>query len=794
MAVADTVYVDVMPQFDRFAAAFDAQMDNVAKALQRNMEASFNAMEDGFESAGDAATTTMQSSFDEIANSADQAGDTVAEAIGDGAADAASSLDAIGDAASDAASATESAATSGADGMAGAFESATSAVESAFSTLRDNASDVASSIRNAFENSLDAIKTAASAVGETVMTAANVGIGAMAGLAASTITAGVGFNSLSQDIHMSLTTILGTEEAASDLMGEIIELNRTAAFSRQSFLSATQVLSAYGVEADDVGDHLWALQDAAVATGGGEDAFNRLVDILAQVNVNSRIGGDEIRRMADMGIDAVTLMAEHFGTTGDEMRAMMDQGIVGADELSEALGTRYAGAVDNFGDSIAGAQGMVSAGFRNIGSDLVESFIGLEGGGAAVDGLNLIADGLFHIQSEVLPAILPYVEDLADAFVIAAGWIGDTLKSIDEGSLDSLFDMFEGLGPLVAAVGAGILTSFAGGLPIIGRFLGGFNPIVIAIGVLIAMSPELREAFVDTFQRIWEALEPIIPIVLDLVGVLLNALVPVVTLLVDIFADLIVILLPIVEALLEIAVTVLEILLPVLTFLIDFLLGDFESAFETMAGWMQTIIDTVTTAWQQFRDILSGIWNSVTNRVELAVAGIRAAWDGIMGFIFGLPDKIRNAVSGMWNPITEGFRNAINALIDGWNSINLEIGPFTIPDWVPAVGGNTFHIPNMWPNLPKLQRGGVTRDGGAAELHPTEAVLPLEDQRSTNLLAGSLQQAMEQIGMSAGAGNGDVEVKVFIDGQEFRGMIKTEISETNRQVRRDVMSGRGRSQ
>ena len=79
--------------------------------------------------------------------------------------------------------------------------------------------------------------------------------------------------------------------------------------------------------------------------------------------------------------------------------------------------------------------------------------------------------------------------------------------------------------------------------------------------------------------------------------------------------------------------------------------------------------------------------------------------------------------------VLDGLRRIDAAIRSAWNShIALKIGPWTIPDWIPGVGGMTM------PGLPpEMARGGVVsgpRSGYPATLHGTEAVIPLPDGRS----------------------------------------------------------------
>nr|AMP54254.1 tape_meas_nterm: tape measure domain protein [uncultured bacterium]AMP54378.1 tape_meas_nterm: tape measure domain protein [uncultured bacterium]AMP54417.1 tape_meas_nterm: tape measure domain protein [uncultured bacterium]AMP54464.1 tape_meas_nterm: tape measure domain protein [uncultured bacterium] len=775
MALADTAYVDIIPRFDDFTRELNSAMSQMSDAIASATEDAFS----GLSSAAETAAADISTAADDVAAYwGDANGDII-------------------------------------DG---------------FGTIIDESSATATGMSGAFDTAFSAIGSAASAVGETVATAAGIAGTALAGLTASAVSSGIEFNAMSQEVFASLSTLLGTGDAARDLMDDIIELNQTAAFSRSSFLEATQTLVAYGVEADDVGMRLEQLQDAAVGVGAGEEGFERLVDILADVSTAGRIGGDELNRLGALGINATEVLAESLGATTDEVEALIQAGDIGAAELADALGTTYAGAVEGFGDTIQGAQGAVAAGLRNIGSALVEPFIGLEDGGAAVEGLNAISAGLAHIQNEVLPPLMPLVESIADAFVSAAEFAGGALQQIDSEGVSNLLNSLEGMGPVIAAVGAGLAAAFAGSLPVIGGLVGGLNPLVLAFGALAASSPEIRDALGDAFTEILEAVQPLVPLVTQLVNDLVAALLPAIASLIPVISDLVLAFLPFVESIIEallpilptlieallpltdiflllveavtpllelflgIATEVLEILIPVFlqlaTDIIDFVLPTFEMMSEVIG----TVVDFVVGAWMTASGILDGIWNGITNAVTSVTDEIRGAWDGIVSFVTELPGRIASAASGMWDWIVDGFRGAINGLVDGWNSINIEIGPFSIPDWVPIVGGGTFHIPDMWPNLPRLNVGGMSMGTGAAILHPNEAVLPLEDDRTTMMMSDALSRAIDLGGMSSNANNsrdsnGNVDVKVYIDGREFRGMIRSEISSENRRIRREVSTG-----
>lgn len=92
--------------------------------------------------------------------------------------------------------------------------------------------------------------------------------------------------------------------------------------------------------------------------------------------------------------------------------------------------------------------------------------------------------------------------------------------------------------------------------------------------------------------------------------------------------------------------------------------------------------------------IISGVVDVVRNIFNLVVGVVTGDTNLIWNSINGLIAGIGNVFWGVVDLITSPFRNAFNQIRDLWNSTIGGIG-FTIPDWVPGVGGGSFRIPYM---------------------------------------------------------------------------------------------------
>ncbi len=130
-----------------------------------------------------------------------------------------------------------------------------------------------------------------------------------------------------------------------------------------------------------------------------------------------------------------------------------------------------------------------------------------------------------------------------------------------------------------------------------------------------------------------------------------------------------------------------------------------------MSGWWESICATVENGKAIFNDIIDFISNVFTGNWE-------AAWQNVV-------DIFANMFAGTVNftakPLA-GIIKLLNTAIDGINSLG-----FTVPDWVPGIGGKrySFNIPNI-PDLPLLASGGFTRGVSIAGEAGTEAVISFD--------------------------------------------------------------------
>ena len=124
----------------------------------------------------------------------------------------------------------------------------------------------------------------------------------------------------------------------------------------------------------------------------------------------------------------------------------------------------------------------------------------------------------------------------------------------------------------------------------------------------------------------------------------------------------------------------------------------------TKTTWFQDIWDTLVTA---FNIGIARMKSTLTNWWEAT----KLLFDKAKDKITGLPDKIKSGFSGLKDIITAPFRSAFNYISDAWNNTIGSLS-WTVPAWVPGVGGNSISVPN----LPKFHAGGTVPGAPGSEM------------------------------------------------------------------------------
>lgn len=204
----------------------------------------------------------------------------------------------------------------------------------------------------------------------------------------------------------------------------------------------------------------------------------------------------------------------------------------------------------------------------------------------------------------------------------------------------------------------------------------------------------------------------------------------------------------------------------------------FQDIWSAAWGWIQDAAAATgrffkETVWE---DWILGAFNAIGD------------WIGkVVGWFQDLPGKIKSGFSGLMDIITAPFRSAFNAVSGFWNRTVGSLS-WSVPDWVPQIGGNSISAPT----LPRLAQGGIVPavPGGmpviAGEGGRREAIAPLAELET--MIRGAVR-----------GGDGDQppppEVRVYIGDRELTDIVRVEVDERgrerDRQLRRRTLAGTG---
>ena len=188
-------------------------------------------------------------------------------------------------------------------------------------------------------------------------------------------------------------------------------------------------------------------------------------------------------------------------------------------------------------------------------------------------------------------------------------------------------------------------------------------------------------------QALWEALKPAVAFIGEVVVLVLQHFKQVFDELAYAFQEKSPQIISVFQRIGQAITAVWGVIQPVLNTMKQCFLEVYESIASTTDVYVGILIDTLFGLIEFLADIFSGDWEK--------------AWEGIKSTF----KSIVNGIVGLLNALINGIVNALNAVIRAANSLS-----FTVPDWVPGIGGRTFgfHMRSVTaPQIPYLAQGAV---------------------------------------------------------------------------------------
>lgn len=134
--------------------------------------------------------------------------------------------------------------------------------------------------------------------------------------------------------------------------------------------------------------------------------------------------------------------------------------------------------------------------------------------------------------------------------------------------------------------------------------------------------------------------------------------------------------------------------------------GDWEAAWENIKNILWDILQGIVNA---ITGIFEIIWTFISDKViairDTIVNTFTAVRDKVVEIFTSVKDTVKDVFDALVNIVKapiNGIIDLLNMLIGGLNKLS-----FTIPDWIPGIGGKEFGF-NI-PSIPKLAQGGYLK-------------------------------------------------------------------------------------
>ena len=475
---------------------------------------------------------------------------------------------------------------------------------------------------------------------------------------------------------------------------------------------------------------------------------------------------------------AFTSVKALVGSIGDSFYEVFTNG-TGQKTLESILSIfgNIMGCVDKFADRLKAAwedngngTAIIQAWWNGL-NDILGMFDRISGATVEwLSGLDLSpAMGSFAQYISVCESLIGLITGaLADAYesvlLPLASW---TIEDYVPACIDLLATAFQALCNILDPVWQGLK-----------KLLDQLKPVADFIGdVVIDCLNGLKEIFAkvaETFQEKGDKIQGIISGVGEVIAVVWNAVRPIFELLRSIVSSVFTFIGNLIGNVVGAAIDVLH---GLIDFIAGIFTGDWDRAWngikEIFIGIWDGIKGIATSVWNFLKDIWNkvkddviNIWNGIKSTIVNVVNGIKtgvsSAFNAVKTAITNVMNSIKSKISGIWNGIVSTIKGAINGIIGGINGmirgiangINAVIRAlnklhFSIPDWVPGLGGKSFgfNIKEVSaPQIPLLAKGGVIKQ-------PTLAMMGEYPGAGSNPEIAAPQSAITE---AVAAANGDV--------------------------------------
>ncbi|WP_287365795.1 tape measure protein, partial [Thauera sp.] len=268
-----------------------------------------------------------------------------------------------------------------------------------------------------------------------------------------------------EQLERRLVSLLGSQQAATEVFAQIKELARTTPFEVSALTEAYAKLTAFGLR--PTMSQMMALADTAATLGGGTEALAGITLALGQAWTKGKLQGEELLQLAERGVPVWDLLAQVTGRNTVELQKMASAGELGRDVIVKLIGAlgnanagasaelmqTYAGSVSNAKDALDEFYTLIAdAGVLDFLTGRIQSLLAeferLKETGELQEWAADISDAMINVATAIEAAI--------EAIAALSGAAEILLKVVIARKVLSYGDALAGLGAAGAAGAAGV--------------------------------------------------------------------------------------------------------------------------------------------------------------------------------------------------------------------------------------------------------------------------------------------------------------------------------------------------
>lgn len=306
-------------------------------------------------------------------------------------------------------------------------------------------------------------------------------------------------------------------------------------------------------------------------------------------------------------------------------------------------------------------QANAAGGTQNLSQvlDILNQKVGGQAAAAAQTG----AGGIAAFKAEVMDAGANILNAAMPAVSKILAVLGPVIVTLLNDLMPVITKLLNTFGPLIDQLMKGLEPAFKAIVPAVNTILGVLGPLI----------SKLVTALMPAFNDLVKAIAPVI-------AQLVTALAPV-------LGDVMKALGPLLDALIKLFVPVLQIIVPILTPICDVL----DKTLVPLLNVLTNVVNGIGPVLQNFGKVFGDTFGHIKDVAQ----GVWDFFQSAISTVGGVFKRIGDAISAP-------FKAAFDLIADIWNN-TLGRFQFTIPGWVPGIGGDSFGFPQ----IPKFHDGGV---------------------------------------------------------------------------------------